>query len=158
MGYLHEKGLKGKQQLITLKKLLKTNQSKQFEDLRTNDKFIKNFAPDWNYLLFLKLRYENQVDIPEYPDRKLPFGWKKKLINGVEYFKDPTEKFVFNSRKLVVEHLRTTNYDLSDEDLVSIMEDSDSESDLSDTESEGTDEENEEETNKQKYFQVLEST
>ena len=141
--YLHEKGLKGKQQLITLKKLLKTNQSKQFEDLRTNDKFIKNFAPDWNYLLFLKSRYENQVDIPEYPDRKLPLGWKKKEINGVEYFKDPTEKFVFNSRKLVVEHLRSTNYDLSDEDLVSIMEDSDSESDLSDTESENSDDEEE---------------
>merc|ERR1712083_1171714 len=105
-------GLKGKQQLITLKKLLKTNQSKQF-------------------------------DIQEYPDRKLPFGWKKKVINGVEYFKDPTEKFVFNSRKLVVEHLRSTNYDLSDEDLVSIMEDSDSESDLSDTESEQSDEEQE---------------
>ena len=141
--YLHENGLKRKQQLITLKKLLKTNQSKQFEDLRTNDKFIKNFAPDWNYLLFLKIRYENQDDIAEYPDRKLPFGWKKKTINGVEYFKDPTEKFVFNSRKLVVEHLRSTNYDLSDEDLVAIMEESDSESDLSDTETERSDDEEE---------------
>jgi len=156
--FLHENNLKGKQQLITLKKLLKTNQIKEFEDLRTNDKFIKNFAPDWNYLLFLKLRYENQEDVPEYPDRKLPFGWKKKMINGVEYFKDPTEKFVFNSRKLVVEHLRTTNYDLSDEDLVSIMEDSDSESDLSDTESEPSDDENEEESSKkQKYFTSAES-
>ena len=141
--YLHENGLKGKQQLITLKKLLKTNQSKQFEDLRTNDKFIKNFAPDWNYLLFLKTRYENQEDIPEYPDRKLPLGWKKKVINGVEYFKDPSEKFVFNSRKLVVEHLRSTNFDLSDDELVSIMEESDSESDLSETESEASDEEEE---------------
>merc|ERR1719342_288031 len=132
--------------------MLKTNQIKEFEDLRTNDKFIKNFAPDWNYLLFLKLRYENQEDVPEYPDRKLPFGWKKKMINGVEYFKDPTEKFVFNSRKLVVEHLRTTNYDLSDDDLVSIMEESDSESDLSDTESEhsDTDEEEEEDVTRRK--------
>ena len=85
--YLHEKGLKGKQQLITLKKLLKTNQSKQFEDLRTNDKFIKNFTPDWNYLLFLKIRYENQVDIDELTDSKLPTGWLKKDIHGVEYFK-----------------------------------------------------------------------
>ena len=52
---------------------------------------------------------------------------------------------MFNSRKLVVEHLRTTNYDLSDEDLVSIMEDSDSESDLSDTESEHSDSEDDDE-------------
>ena len=52
---------------------------------------------------------------------------------------------MFNSRKLLVDHLRTTNYDLSDEDLVSIMEESDSESDLSDTESEDSDTEEEEE-------------
>ena len=52
---------------------------------------------------------------------------------------------MFNSRKLVVEHLRSTNYDLSDDDLVSIMEESDSESDLSDTESEHSDSEEEEE-------------
>ena len=61
------------------------------------------------------------------------------------FFKDPTGKFVFNSRKLLVDHLRTTNYDLSDEDLVNIMEESDSESDLSDTESEESDTEEEEE-------------
>ena len=42
-----------------------------------------------------------------------------------------------------MDHLRTTNYDLSDEDLVSIMEESDSESDLSETESEASDEEEE---------------
>ena len=59
---------------------------------------------------------------------------------------------MFNSRKLVVEHLRTTNYDLSDDDLVSIMEESDSESDLSDTESEhsDTDEEDEEDVTRRK--------
>ena len=44
-----------------------------------------------------------------------------------------------------MDHLRTTNYDLSDDDLVSIMEESDSESDLSDTESEESDTEEEEE-------------
>ena len=60
-------------------------------------------------------------------------------------FKDPTGKFVFNSRKLVVEHLRTTNFDLSDDDLVTIMEESDSESDLSDTESENSDTEDDDE-------------
>ena len=63
----------------------------------------------------------------------------------MHFSKDPTGKFVFNSRKLLVDHLRTTNYDLSDEDLVSIMEESDSESDLSDTESEDSDTEEEEE-------------
>ena len=144
--YLHENNLKGKQQLITLKKLLKTSQSKQFEDLRTNDKFIKNFTPDWNYLLFLKVRYDNQEDIPEVQDYKLPHGWMKKDINGVEYFKAPGGKYVFNSRKLVVEHLRRTNFDLSDEDLVSIMEDSDSESDLSDSETEESESEEEGDT------------
>ena len=41
--------------------------------------------------------------------------------------------------------MRTTNYDLSDDDLVSIMEESDSESDLSDTESEHSDTDEEEE-------------
>jgi len=141
--YLHENNLKGKQQLITLKKLLKTNQSKHFEQLRTNDKFIKNFTPDWNYLLFLKIRYDNQEDIPEVTDYKLPAGWRKKVINEVDYFKDPTGKFVFNSRKLVVEHLRSTNFDLSDDDLVTIMEDSESESDLSESETEDSDSEEE---------------
>ena len=52
---------------------------------------------------------------------------------------------MFNSRKLVVEHLRTTNFDLSDDDLVTIMEESDSESDLSDTESENSDTEDDDE-------------
>ena len=48
--------------------------------------------------------------------------------------------------------MRTTNYDLSDDDLVSIMEESDSESDLSDTESEhsDTDEEDEEDVSRRK--------
>jgi len=141
--YLHENNLKGRQQLITLKKLLKTNQSKHFEALRTNDKFIKNFTPDWNYLLFLKIRYDNQRDIPELEDYKLPTGWRKKSINGVDYFKDPSGKYVFNSRKLVVEHLRKTNFDLSDDDLVTIMEDSGSESDLSESEHEESDSEEE---------------
>eukprot|EP00091_Calanus_sinicus_P016260 TRINITY_DN35543_c0_g1_i1.p1 TRINITY_DN35543_c0_g1~~TRINITY_DN35543_c0_g1_i1.p1 ORF type:complete len:126 (-),score=25.46 TRINITY_DN35543_c0_g1_i1:23-400(-) len=92
---------------------------------------------------FLKIRYDNQVDIPEVTDYKLPAGWKKKVINGVDYFKDPTGKYVFNSRKLVVEHLRSTNFDLSDDDLVTIMEDSESESDLSESETRRSDYEKE---------------
>ena len=143
--YLHENGLKEKKKLQVLKKLLKTNQQKEFEDLRTNDRFIKNFTPDENYLLFLKMRYENQEDIPEYPDMMLPSGWKKKLINGVTYFKDPSENFVFNSRKLVVEHLRRSNFDLSlTFDVEGILEESGSESDLSESEeSEESEEESE---------------
>ena len=82
----------------------------------------------------MKIRYENQEDIPEYPAKKLPLGWKKKLINGVNYYKDPSGKIVFNSLKLVADYLR-----LSDEDLVSIMEESDTESDLSESESEASD-------------------
>ena len=143
--YLHENGLKEKKKLQVLKKLLKTNQQKEFEDLRTNDRFIKNFTPDENYLLFLKMRYENQEDIPEYPDVMLPSGWKKKMINGVTYFKDPSENFVFNSRKLVVEHLRRSNFDLSlTFDVEGILEESGSESDLSESEeSEESEEESE---------------
>merc|ERR1719260_569686 len=65
----------------------------------------------------------------------LPFGeGRKKNINSVDYFKDPTGSFVFNSRKLVVEHLKKNCYDLSDDQLLSILEDSESESDLSEDE------------------------
>ena len=102
--------------------------------------FLKaSLTPDSNFLIFLKIRYENQEDIPEYPAKKLPLGWKKKLINGVNYYKDPSGKNVFNSRKLVADHLRNTNFELSDDDLVSIMEERDSESDLSASESEASD-------------------
>ena len=41
---------------------------------------------------------------------------------------------MFNSRKLVVEHLKNNCYDLSDDQLLSILEDSESESDLSEDE------------------------
>ena len=143
--YLHENNLKGKQQLVTLKKLLKTNQGKHFEELRTNDKFIKNFEADWNYLLFLKMRYNNH-EVEETRDPKLPENWKIKKINGVEYFKDPTGSQVFNSRKLVVDFLRKHSYELSDDDLLDILEDSATESELSDSETEEEAEEEEEES------------
>eukprot|EP00092_Neocalanus_flemingeri_P095652 GFUD01121700.1.p1 GENE.GFUD01121700.1~~GFUD01121700.1.p1 ORF type:complete len:587 (-),score=142.27 GFUD01121700.1:50-1762(-) len=131
--HMRENQLKSKEQLVTLKKLLKINQGKPFGELRKNDKFIKNFEVDWNYLEFLKIRYENESHdhIPEVYDPKLPEGWKKKNINGVDYFKDPTGRFVFNSRKLVVDHLKQHCHELSDDHLLSILEDSDSESDLS---------------------------
>ena len=87
-----ENGLKSKDQLIILKKQLKTNQNLPVRDLLTNDKFIKNFDADTNYLEFLKIRYENESyrDIPEVADPKLPYGWVKKKINGVDYFRDPS--------------------------------------------------------------------
>ena len=81
------------------------------------------------------------MNISRYSDLVLIFFPFTDII----VFKDPTGKFVFNSRKLVVEHLRTTNFDLSDDDLVTIMEESDSESDLSDTESENSDTEDDDE-------------
>ena len=138
--YLHENNLKGRQQLVTLKKLLKTNQGKHFDELRTNDRFIKNFEADWNYLLFLKIRYANH-EVEETSDPKLPENWRIKNINGVDYFKDPTGVQVFNSRKLVVDFLRRTNFELSDDDLLDILEDSGSESELSESETDESEEE-----------------
>ena len=78
---------------------------------------------DQNYLAFLRIRYhsESHADIPEKDDSKLPAGWKKKVINDVAYFKDPTGQHVFNSRKLVVEHLRNRDENLSRSDLLSIL-------------------------------------
>ena len=128
--------LKDKDQLAILKKQLKTYQELPFIDLLKNDKFIKNFDPDTNYLEFLKVRYENEshAHLAEETDPNLP-GWRKKNINGVEYFKDPTGHHVFNSRKLVVDHLRR-NEELSREQIQQILNETESESDLTDCEEE----------------------
>ena len=133
--YLKEKGLKSREQLAILKKQLKTNQNLSIQELLQNDKFIKNFDADINYLEFIKIRYENEShkDIPEVIDPKLPRGWVKKVINGVDYFKDPTGRHVFNSRRLVVDHLSRNYYDVSRSQLQSILDDSDTESDLTDS-------------------------
>merc|ERR1712226_303606 len=131
--HLHANRLKKREQLEVLKRMLKVNQTKHFEELRRNDKFIKHMEVDENYLLFIKVRYDNHHDIPETVDSTLPSMWKKK-VNGVEYFKDPTGQHVFNSRRLAVEFLRKTRYDLSDDTLVKILEESEDESDLSDSE------------------------
>ena len=64
---------------------------------------------DWNFMLYLRQRYDNHVDVQEVMrscqvvelfsililttqlrqsiDPKLPEGWRVKNINGVEYFK-----------------------------------------------------------------------
>merc|ERR1719450_444000 len=133
--YLKENGLKSREQLGMLKKQLKTNQNLSIKELLQNDKFIKNFDADINYLEFIKIRYENEShkDIPEVIDPKLPRGWVKKVINGVDYFKDPTGRHVFNSRRLVVDHLSRNYYDVSRSQLQSILDDSDTESDLTDS-------------------------
>jgi len=148
--YLIENGLKSKDQLIILKKQLKTNQNLPVKDLLTNDKFIKNFDADTNYLEFLKIRYENESyrDIPEVSDPKLPFGWVKKNINGVDYFRDPSGQHVFNSRRLVVDHLRRNYLDYSHDYLRGILEDSESDSDLTVSEEESDGEDIEENNNK----------
>ena len=136
--YLEKNNMRTTQQLLTLKKLLKTNQAKHFEDLRRNDKFIKNMEADMNYLLFLKIRYENHHVIEVAEDR-LPDGWKMKMINGVEYFKDPTGDHVFNSRRLVVEYLRCNRLETEEDVLRDILEDSDVDSDLSESDVDDTD-------------------
>jgi len=148
--YLHNNGLKSKDQLAILKKQLKTNQGLHVNELLKNDKFIKNFDADLNYLEFLKNRYESDTyrDYPEVVDPKLPEGWLKKVINGVDYFKDPTGHHVFNSRKLVIDHLRRNYYDLTYEYLQSILNDSDSDSDLTDSEDDSGGPDNEENNNK----------
>lgn len=138
--YLHGNRLRKKDQLEVLKKLLKVNQTKHFEELRRNDKFIKHLEVDENYLLFLKARYYNH-SLPEVEEPGLPELWRKKVIHGVDYFRDPTGQHVFNSRRLVVEFLRRTRYDLSDEELVAVLEESEDESDLSESEDDSEGEE-----------------
>ena len=144
--HLHANRLRKKEQLEVLKKLLKVNQTKHFEELRKNDKFIKHIEVDENYLTFLKHRYMNHKEITEEEEPSLPRMWRKKKINGVDYFRDPSGNNVFNSRRLVVEFLRKTRYSLNDGELVGILEESSEESDLSDTddESEAEKEENSE--------------
>ena len=134
--YLKVNKLKNKEQLATLKKKLKTYQGLPFSDLLKNDKFIKNFEPDTNYLEFLRVRYlnESHSHIEEEIDDNLPADWRKKNINGVEYFRDPSGLHVFNSRKLVVDHLRKNDIELSREQLQRILNESESESDLTDSE------------------------
>ena len=85
---------------------------------------------------FLRVRYlnESHSHIEEEVDANLPPDWRKKNINGVEYFRDPTGHHVFNSRKLVVDHLRKNDYELSREQLQRILNESESESDLTDSE------------------------
>jgi hypothetical protein len=132
--HLHRHRLRKKEHLEELKRLLKVNQTKHHEELKVNDKFIKHIEVDENYLTFIKCRYMNHRDVAEESDDSLPKLWRKKNINGVSYFRDPSGQHVFNSRRLVVEFLRKTRHDLSDEVLVSILEESEDESDLSDSE------------------------
>merc|ERR1711962_406091 len=109
--------------------------------LRKNDKFIKHIEVDENYLTFLKHRYENHHEVGEEEEPSLPKMWRKKKINGVDYFRDPSGKHIFNSRRLVVEFLRKTRYSLKEKDLAGILEESSEESDLSDTDDESEREE-----------------
>jgi len=133
--YLYENNLKKKQQLKTLKRLLKTNQGLRFEESRRNDRFIKHLDVDWNFLLFLRQRYDNHVDLPESVDPKLPEGWRVKNINGVEYFKivDESGAHVFNTRRLVVNYLRQRKFAVADDELMNILEESDAESELTES-------------------------
>jgi hypothetical protein len=70
-----------------------------------NDRAIKNFNADWNYLLFLKIRYFNS-ETAEEEEPSLPPGWRVRRIGGVTYRRDPTGQHVFNSNELVEAFLR----------------------------------------------------
>ena len=143
INYLFEKQLVDKQKLRTLKNLLKTNQGLTFDESRRNDKFIRHFSADQNLLFFVRQRYQNQVNIEEKTNPKLPEGWKVKTINGVEYFKteDETGCWVFYNRRLVVDFLRQNNSPMTQAQLVEFLEEGDPldpESELSDNEGEGS--------------------
>jgi len=152
--YLYENNLKKKQQLKTLKRLLKTNQGLRFEESRRNDRFIKHLDVDWNFLLFLRQRYDNHVDLPESIDPKLPEGWRVKNINGVEYFKivDESGPHVFNTRRLVVNYLRQRKFGVADDDLMDILEESDAESELTES-GDGEEEQGEASEEEEEKFQ-----
>ena len=75
--HLHANRLRKKEQLEVLKKLLKVNQTKHFEELRKNDKFIKHIEVDENYLTFLKHRYMNHQEFAEEEEPSLPRKWRK---------------------------------------------------------------------------------
>ena len=137
INYLFENQLVDKHKLRTLKNLLKTNQGLTFDESRTNDKFIKHFNADQNLLLFFRQRYNNQVNVKETANPKLPEGWKVKNINGVEYFKTEDEDglvSVFHNRRQVVEFLRQNNSKMTEEELVDFLEEGDPESELSEDE------------------------
>merc|ERR1712183_349823 len=133
--FLLKNKMRTAEQVLSLKKLLKRNQAKHFSEVLRNDKYIKNLEADFNYLMFLKIRYEN-CDELEVSEENLPKDWKMKLINGVKYYKDPTGEHIFNSRKLVVEHLRGNRLEINDDKLKAILDDSEPESDLSESEQE----------------------
>ena len=143
INYLFEKQLVDKQKLRTLKNLLRTNQGLTFDESRRNDKFIKHFSADQNLLFFVRQRYQNQVNIEEKTNPKLPEGWKVKTINGVEYFKteDETGCWVFYNRRLVVDFLRQNKSPMTQAQMVEFLEEGDPldpESELSDNEGEGS--------------------
>ena len=69
-----------KQKLIKLKRLLKINQEKHFEDLITNDKFILDYPSDTNYLFFLKICYDNHTEVPESTDKTLSESKNQRLL------------------------------------------------------------------------------
>ena len=78
----------------------------------------------------------------EVAEENLPEGWKMKLINGVEYFKDPTGQHVFNSRRLVVEYLRGNRLESKEDMLKEILDDSEVDSELSESELDDSDSDN----------------
>ena len=80
---------------------------------------------------------ESHSHIEEEVDANLPPDWRKKNINGVEYFKTEDKVglvSVFHNRRQVVEFLRQNNSKMTEEELVDFLEEGDPESDLSEEE------------------------
>jgi len=118
-------------QATYLKNIMKLRQTNVCQ-LKKNDAYLKTVPTSQNLLIFLKQRYLNSGE-EEKEDSMFPPNWRKKIINGVEYIRNP-EGNVFNSRKLATDHMRASPDYSQTEVLRMAMDDPDSESELSDEE------------------------
>jgi hypothetical protein len=76
---------------------------------------IKNLEPDWNYRLFIKIRYNNYKVAEEQLFKDPGLVRMKENLKGVDYF-----------RRSVVDHFRKFKFELSDDQLMKIFDDSNS--------------------------------
>ncbi|XP_023319689.1 spindle pole body component 110 isoform X2 [Eurytemora carolleeae] len=130
---LIKKGRTSYSELMMLKKLLKNNDNKI--NLKENDRFIRTLPVNQNFFIFIKTRYLNS-SAPEISDLNLPKGWKKKIINEVEYLRNPLGN-VFNSRRLALDHMKSTGEYTQTEIVRVAMDDLESESEISESDEDG---------------------
>jgi hypothetical protein len=81
----------------------------------SRSQFIKNLEPDWNYRLFIKIRYNNYKVAEEQLFKDPGLVRMKENLKGVDYF-----------RRSVVDHFRKFKFELSDDQLMKIFDDSNS--------------------------------